>query len=180
MSVIWIRHGEKIYPNGAAPQGSHNHDPPIKDNVKCKIEKICEKIRSRFGVPTKIISSPFLRTRETALLIKDFFNSEKEINIVIDNNISEYLGWSRPKGQRADVSEETNQFITPTLGTEKLKDVEQRSREHVQYVNKTGITVVVTHGIVIGYIYQYLTGKKMNRINELRGITYSKGKIEYF
>jgi broad specificity phosphatase PhoE len=184
MSIAWIRHGEKIYNNGNAPPGSHDHDPPLKRDVKYKIKNLCEYLDSAGGFPTKIITSPFKRTRDTAALIHKYFYDKYgiKIDVFVDNNVSEFLGWKRPSGSIADVSKTTSAYITPILGAENLNDVEERSKQHVRTVHKDGFTLVVTHGIIIDYIHKYLTGFRLHRVKELRGVTLKDGivkKISY-
>lgn len=180
MSVAWIRHGEKIYKNGNAPPGSHHHDPPLKRDVKGKIKILCEHLDNNVGFPTKIITSPFTRTRDTASLIKRYFYNKYGINIqiFIDNDISEFLGWKHPIGCKADVSEITSSYIEPILGVENLNDVERRSRQHVQNMVNEGFTLVITHGIIIDYVHKYLTGNRLSRVKELKGITLENGLVK--
>lgn len=172
MSITWIRHGEKNYSNGHAPIGYHNHDPPIKENVKEKISNLCENLKEKHGLPEKIICSPFLRTRETAYLIREYLIENEKIypGIYIDNDISEFLGWGNPKGDFADISSQTEFFIKPILGTEKLKDVKKRSINHIKNVDRNKNILIITHGIIIGFLYKYLTGNNLHRVGELRGI----------
>ena len=71
-------------------------------------------------------------------------------------------------------------FKTTSLGIEKIKDVEERSKIHVNSINKHQKLLIITHGIVIEFIYKYLTGTKLNRVKELSGISLSRGNIEEF
>ena len=180
MNVTWIRHGEKIYKNGYAPDGSHHHDPPLKRNVKYKIKKLCEYLDESSGIPVKIITSPFDRTRDTAKMIRTYYKEKynKEIEIIVDNNIGEFLGWMTPTGDKADVSDKTNEYIRPSLGLETLEEVKLRSEEHVKELNYKGFVVVVTHGIIINYIHKFLTGYKFNKVKELTGISLNKNRVD--
>lgn len=180
MNITWIRHGEKTYKNGNAPPGSHDHDPPLKRNVVYKVTKLCNHLDFTTGTPTKIITSPYRRTRETSKMIRDYYYRKYNIfiPIYVDNNISEFLGWKKPIGGKADVSEETSSFISPILGTEKLKDVEERTKKHIENLTPDNFTLVITHGIVINYVNKYLTGVKFNNIKELKGITLKNNIVE--
>jgi broad specificity phosphatase PhoE len=179
MSIAWIRHGEKTYKNGEGPTGYHNHDPPLKPNVGEKVLIVCNRLDQLFKCPSKILCSPFTRTRETAILIQGFFYRKYGYSppIYIDNNVSEFLGWKHPQGTFADVSRDTRSYITPILGAEKLEDVRERSKKHTDSIQRQGFTIVVTHGIVIDYIHRYLTGYGLRRVKELRGITLNHGII---
>lgn len=180
MNITWIRHGEKTYKNGNAPPGSHDHDPPLKRNVIYKVTELCNYLDFTTGTPTKIITSPYTRTRETSKMIRDYYYRKYNIfiPIYVDNNISEFLGWKKPIGGKADVSEETSSFISPILGTEKLKDVEERTKKHIENLTPDNFTLVITHGIVINYVNKYLTGFKFNNIKELKGITLKNNIVE--
>jgi len=180
MNITWIRHGEKTYKNGNAPPGSHDHDPPLKRNVVYKVKKLCDHLDYSSGIPVKIITSPYTRTRETSKMIRDYYYRKYNINIPIyvDNNISEFLGWKKPVGSKADVSDETSHFISPILGVEKLKDVEERSRTHIRNIIPSSFTLVITHGIVINYVHKCLTGNKLNNIKELKGISLKNNVVE--
>jgi broad specificity phosphatase PhoE len=179
MSIAWIRHGEKTYKNGESPSGRHNHDPPLKDNVREKVLIVCNRLDHRFNCPSKILCSPFTRTRETAVLIQDFFYRKYGYltPIYVDNDVSEFLGWKHPQGAFADVSRDTRSYINPILGSEKLDDVRDRSKKHADSIQRQGFTIVVTHGIVIDYIHRHLTGYGLRRVKELRGITLNNGII---
>ena len=89
MSLLWIRHGEKKFKNGKGIPGYSQHDPPLKENSDMKINILGHNIFLNFGIPDKIISSPFLRTRETSLKLINFFRQQYsvEIPMVIDTNI---------------------------------------------------------------------------------------------
>ena len=182
MSLIWIRHGEKKFRNGKGIPGYYKHDPPLKEDCDSKINIVGYSIYLNSGVPDKIICSPFLRTREIAKKLQEFFfmTYNKFVDISIDNNIREFLGWVKPPGIKAEVSEETQQYVNPILGIEKIKDVEERSKIHVNSINKHQKLLIITHGIVIEFIYKYLTGSKLNRVKELSGISLSRGNIEEF
>jgi broad specificity phosphatase PhoE len=182
MSVLWIRHGEKKFRNGKGSPGYYKHDPPLKHNCDPKINIVGHSIFLRYGVPDKIICSPFLRTRETAEKLKDFFmsNYNKSIEISIDVNIGEFLGWIKPPGLKAHVSDETLKYVKPILGVEKVKDVEERSKVHIQGIDKSNNVLIVTHGIVIEFIHKHLTGRKLSKVKELSGISLSGEKVEEF
>ena len=182
MSVIWIRHGEKKFRNGKGMPGYYKHDPPLKDNCDTKINIVGHSIYLKQGVPDKIICSPFLRTRETAQKIQNFFfiNYNKHIDIDIDTNIGEFLGWVKPFGLKAQVSEGTSKYIKPILGIEKVRDVEERSKVHVNLINKEQNILIITHGIVIEFIHKHLTGKKLTKVKELAGISLSGKNVEEF
>jgi broad specificity phosphatase PhoE len=168
--IIWIRHGNKLYCNGKAPEGYHQHDPPLKEDAKNDIYKKVDSLLYEFGVPDRIICSPFLRTRQTveSILEQLYLSNVKKassITVEMDMNISEYLGFQKPYFSEADVDKETLDLSKTkiTLG-ESLKSLNFRVKEHISNLNlfddKSETIWVITHGIILNNIYYSLT--KMN------------------
>lgn len=183
MSITWIRHGEKLYKNGNAPEGCYGYDPPLKSSVYSEFGNLCSVIKNRYGIPKKIITSPFLRTRQTAFSIANQFLIEENIKIPIsvDTDITEFLGWRTPTGGKADVDSTTKFFIEPVLGVEKIRDVKQRVEKHLANIsNETEDVLVVTHGIIIQFIHRHLMNKKIAYVKELSGINISNNKVTRF
>jgi broad specificity phosphatase PhoE len=164
---IWIRHAEKQYNNNKAPYGYHHHDSPIKEDCITDIYNKVEFLVEKYGFPTHIICSPFLRTRETKthMLVKlNELDSRKasNVNMEYDVNICEFLGFQKPIGGYADIEDDTQLFFEDkvTLG-ESLKKLNYRVKTHLEnlkiYENKEDKCVwIITHGIVINNIYHNL------------------------
>jgi broad specificity phosphatase PhoE len=168
--IIWIRHGNKMYCNGKAPEGYHQHDPPLKEDAKEDIYKKVNNLLYEFGFPDRIICSPFLRTRQTVEAILEqlyLINVQKssKITVEMDMNISEYLGFQKPYFSEADIDKETLDLSkTKILLGESLKSLNFRVKEHISKLNltegKSETIWVITHGIILNNIYYSLT--KMN------------------
>ena len=164
---IWIRHANKMYCNGKAPEGCHQHDSPIKEDSIKDIHNKTDDLVKSFGFPNKIYVSPFLRTRQTVEKIMEYLyilniKRASEITIETDTDISEYLGFQKPFGDEADVTEETSSiFDNKIILGESLKNLNYRVKSHITRLNitenKPEIIWVITHGIVLNNIYYYLT-----------------------
>jgi broad specificity phosphatase PhoE len=165
--MIWIRHANKLYCNGKAPEGYHQHDSPIHEDSIKDIHNKTDILVEEFGFPTKICVSPFLRTRQTVerilqrLYILDT-KKTSDITVESDTDISEYLGFQKPYGNEADVTEETASiFDKKIILGESLKNLNYRVKSHITRLNlienKPEIIWIVTHGIVLNNIYYYLT-----------------------
>jgi broad specificity phosphatase PhoE len=164
---IWIRHADKKFDNGKAIDGYCQHDSPIKDDINEEIYDKVNLLVEKYGFPTHIIYSPFLRTRQTKdyMLIKlkeiDEILSEK-IEINHDLNISEFLGFQKPIGVPAKVEEETQLYFKQTiLLGESLKNLNLRVMNHIYDLNifdtkKEKCIWIITHGIIISNIYHNL------------------------
>jgi broad specificity phosphatase PhoE len=164
---IWIRHANKLYCNGKAPEGCHQHDSPIQEDSIKYIHSKVDSLIKEFGFPTKICVSPFLRTRQTVekmlqrLYVLDTKKTSK-ITIESDTDISEYLGFQKPFGDEADVSEETASiFEKKIILGESLKNLNYRVKSHITRLNiieeNPEIVWIITHGIILNNIYYYLT-----------------------
>jgi len=174
--IIFIRHGKKEYKNNKGPLGKPKQDPGLDKSMTN--EFIAEKVSKYFnlyGNPTKIISSPFLRTRQTSLKIKNFLNNNTEI--IIDKDIEEFLGFQKPEGKIADLDKETFLYTEPILGLEKYNHISKRI---VKFYNKIKDTkenlLVVTHGVLIFNLAKYLN-IDIKHVKELEGIIIKDDKF---
>jgi broad specificity phosphatase PhoE len=183
---IWIRHGEKKYRNGKGESGSYQHDSPIQEDENESIYNKVQKLYDRFGFPSRIICSPFLRTRQT----KDIMitklreidpKSTENIKLTYDTTISEYLGFQKPEGETADIEPQTATYFKHkvTLG-ESLKNLNYRVRNHLIDLNLLfpsdyQITWVITHGIILSNIYHNLSKKFF----EKRELPYRPNPLSY-
>jgi len=175
---IYIRHAMKEYANGE--QGC---DPPITEEGKEETIKIADKLYSAFGLPTVIITSPFLRTRQTALIIKNRLTklSSQDIPLICDKKIGEYLG-NQPLEIQAMLTKETLSY-DPFIG-ENISSLLVRIREHndtLAALEKDDFTFfIISHGLII---------KKLARFNGfflpgypscLAGLIINGSKVETF
>ena len=160
MSYIFIRHGKKLYNNGAPHNNLPAHDPPLQRMAEKEIKKLTVDLVSKHGYPRKIITSPYWRTRQTCELIKaellDMYDCTPIIEI--EKNIGEFLGHQRPKGKKADLETVTQQYVTEYLGRENLDNCEDRIISY--YINlplqEKGSVWIITHGILMHFLYKYL------------------------
>lgn len=177
---IFIRHAEKAYLNGTASSPiDKKHDPPLTENGKKSCIEKAKTLVETYGVPKMIISSPFRRCRETAENLKiGIGSSGKDIKIVIDTRISEYLGNHR--NSNLDITEET--AVYGIRHPESWKQFTVRIKEYVEEIKKNveskdskdskpeetednNIIWVVTHGVVIQSICKYLTPETWKKRN---------------
>lgn len=167
--IILIRHGKKAYRNNKGPLGKPKHDPELKSDLEKEIGKKSLYYFHTHGFPDKIISSPFLRTRQTSQIIKRFL--PLNIEITIEKEIEEFLGFQKPIGKLADLDSETKKYTQPKLGVEKFNQIQNRILKFYNKLSKDNQenVLVVTHGILINKLANYFQ-LKVKHINELEGI----------
>lgn len=166
----FVRHAEKKYNNNKGPPGFYQHDPDIYPFDKNKSIKIYQE--NKFDL---IISSPFKRTRKTSQQILNDLDL-KDVKIIIDNDISEYLGFQKPKYEKASIEPETMKYIQPLLGVENFFDLKKRLINFYNNLCKKeeDNILIVTHGINIEFLYQIIFEKKLkNRPNILEGFVFN-------
>ena len=181
---IWIRHADKQYCNGEAPYGFHQHDSPIrKESKEDIIEKTFTLVKNH-GFPTKIIFSPFLRTRQTKDIMLQYLkeidsNKYSKVQTECDINICEFLGFQKPYGTIADVEKETNSYFdTNIVLGENLKHLNFRIKTHLDKIQlkdkKEEIVWVITHGLILNNIYYNLCKKHLSfRFSPLSHVEYT-------
>lgn len=179
---IYIRHGEKEYKNGQ----SRGCDPPLTKRGREETLLLAERLYSNFGLPTLIISSPFLRARETALLLRAKVaelsrKSKEEIPLLCDRKVGEYLGNQSPASQSLLTSETLSYH--PLL-EDNISSFLVRVREHndiLGSLEKDNFTFwIVSHGLVIKKLARFNGYFLPGYPNCLSGLIITEGKRETF
>lgn len=163
--MLYIRHGQKAYNNGASTEFSL--DPHLtesgRDACKVRFRSLVEK----YGIPMKIISSPYLRARETATIASEVIYeiTNKTIEISYDPLIGEYLGHHNGKDINKCLHEET--LVHNPIPPEQWKQYSARVRKHTREA-QTNVWYI-THGLIIQSIALF-NGTKIPHPSELTGI----------
>ncbi len=153
-TLVVIRHAPKEYDNkdGRIPR----YDSPIL-GVEWERSRTLfkEYIDSHDIKPTRIISSPYLRTRQTAEILSDIAKIDVEVN----RYFSEFLGWNKDYGKE-HFTDDT--FIHKPFPPEKPHIFKKRVKQSFKYIlrdmKEGDIVWVITHGY---NIRTYLTAKNM-------------------
>lgn len=111
--MLLIRHTSKAYRNGKSEEFSC--DPEITPEGITKAESKFKEYIKIYGLPNKIVCSPFIRTRQTAEVLRDLMKIEYEtvIEIEVAPGISEYLGHQQNFNKITDVREDTQKYDIP-------------------------------------------------------------------
>ena len=173
-TVIWLRHAEKAYGNSKGPKDQPLHDPPILESEADRIALVSIDLTKRFGPPSHIFTSPFLRARETALKMHMALETAgygRPDDLEVDIKVEEYLGHQKPVGGTPSLDPETAKYTPIVLG-ETSEALSKRIKEHIGVLSipdtlfkpcpegsgtLENLTVwVITHGIVITKVHQQL------------------------
>jgi broad specificity phosphatase PhoE len=176
--MLYIRHSEKLYKNGQNTE--YSLDPGLTDNGKLNVMiKFTELLK--YGIPSVIYCSPYLRTRETAIIAQYVVknNTNTNVEIIVDSLLSEYLGHQKNVNFEKDVHKETLQYNPIT--TETWKEYTNRIKQHIKINNQlqidNKIIWYITHGIVIQSI-SFIYGNKIKYPSTLGGFIKINDNIE--
>jgi len=158
---VYIRHAPKDYANGNSE--IYKHDPGITEYGVEKCKFVARKLIENWGPPTRIISSPYRRCRETAMILNSCLEDPFD-EIFIDNDLSEYLGNHRHVAM--DVTQETKIYDPPHPETfdQMIKRVEKHNKRARRRANEFGNGVIwyITHGLIIKQL-AHLINIKLNK-----------------
>lgn len=181
---IYIRHADKLYKNGyvknetgsnSDPNMGYNYDPGLAQTAHAQCRLIAEALKDY--PPDKIVCSPYLRTRLTAVLLCLYSKKSVAETVEVNSEISEYLGNMKDDNLKTGVSESTLEYNPPLYET--ITDLEHRACEHnkknLKWDNK--ITWYVTHGIVMSKIVKYL-GYNIKKIKPCSALIVHDSSIE--
>ena len=148
---LYIRHAERVHANGK--DGHHSHDSPITERGREEARANARYLMDVYGKPSRIVASPFLRTRQTADEMAQAIGLD---SIEIDNGIGEFLGnWPN---ESVRLSPETLRY-RPWFG-ENMYELHLRVCRHLADAEKTDNVWYITHGIIISEISKITTGKR--------------------
>ena len=146
MRKIYIRHADKAYKNMESE--IFKHDPGITTLGVDRSINVAKRLIEEYGPPDKIVSSPFRRARETAMIMNTVLNNPLE-EIVIDNNLSEYLG--NHNNVPLDVTTATQIHNPPHPET--FDEMKKRVKRHVEKIRKKShqkeTVWFITHGLIL-------------------------------
>jgi broad specificity phosphatase PhoE len=185
-NIVWIRHAEKKFKNGYANNiDEYQHDPGIlneTDTIK-KIQELTETFKTIYGEPKKIIVSPFLRTRETSMVMTNYLKEKYNItpNIEYSSDIAEFLGFCKKihNKQLADLTPETKKFFSfPIYLGESLNHFNKRVEKHIKNIQNEKENIwVICHGIVISNILKFFNHYEKERPKPLDYIVLEKNNL---
>lgn len=171
---IYLRHADKLYSNGHSE--TYKHDPGIVDTEEKRIVAMANYLISQYGIPTAVICSPYLRTRQTAgHIVTALKQRGHDVPLYVDVRISEYLG-NRAQ-DILDVTPDTAQYHPPH--PERFHQLDRRVEEHNAYAPENAW--YITHGLVIDRLIRHITGNgtKIKGIDPLTAVVITRTGSDY-
>jgi hypothetical protein len=171
--MLYIRHAEKQYKNGKNKK--YSLDPDITEKGKIEALNKFKLLLDQYGVPERIITSPYLRTRSTAEIASLLIFEQMHINIEIeyDNQLGECLQHQSDKDLNICLRPET--LIHNPISDKKLKKYKNRINNHTKKSQYN--TWYITHGFNI-FTIASIKGYNIKHPRELCGIAIdSDGKV---
>lgn len=155
---------------------------PITENGKKQAEKVGKDLSKMMHYAT-IISSPYMRARETASIIKDQFNKFR-IFSYLENTLIIERAWGnlRDEVDQFKTREERNHlfdFYRRPIGGESFADVYQRAFIFLEYLknnfkydqsdpwNRENNIIIVSHGEFLKVLLMIIDG---NTVEEFDGL----------
>lgn len=157
MTFVFIRHGKKSWndksyeSNKNLVKTPHKDDPPLAEGENKILKSLGEDLVKLYGPPDVIVSSPYLRARETAEYINP--NLDK-IPIEININLSEYHGYK--KEIKLDLDPSTEEY--GVIIDKSMNNMKKRADEFLEILKTWSDAVVwiVSHRVVINYMIKQL------------------------
>jgi broad specificity phosphatase PhoE len=149
--IVILRHGPKLYDNGKSPNGTYQLDPPLSHEGSEEAYKCFSHLLTRFETPVRIVSSPFLRARETAEILRQAILDYTGTQVPIYSNtlLGEFLG-NGPKPEAGDLRMETGNPHSVIYEDSIYDMVRMRIPKVHRMTKKQPInTWMISHGIVI-------------------------------
>ena len=175
--MLYIRHAQKLYRNGRSSE--YSLDPGLTEEGRQAAKLKFTALVQTYKLPSKIISSPYLRARETAIIAQDIILNltGNFIEISYDPLLGEYLG---PHHKHRNLNEclHAETLIHNPIPPETWDQYILRIAKYMEtiqpdcWVN----TWVVTHGLIIQSISSR-SGMKISHPHELEGIYIDNGNI---
>jgi len=159
-------------------------DPNITDNGIKQAHIRFRELLHNYGTPSQIISSPYLRTRETAHIARAIIFEEKgqSVDIAYEHAIGEYLGHHKHRNISTSLHPDT--LVLKPIPPETWQEYSNRVRKYVNSSMKCGKSTspcgdvwYITHGVVIQSIAFFFNHEKIIYPSELHGIRIDNNKL---
>lgn len=152
MKIIYIRHGQKKYPNNfkSRKENEKAHDSPLSAKGLEQMNEIAYKLRDK--APEVVIVSPYTRTRQSCQVLTSL---SKDVRVIVDPVVSEYLG-----NQNFTELDDCTKNYNPPNHEETINHLDTRVAIHGESLKvhkDLGVNCiwVISHGLFISKAVDY-------------------------
>lgn len=145
-TLVILRHAAKQYDNKS--KGPQKYDSPITDDEWGRAKVVFSKyIADHSLTPTKIICSPYLRTRQTSQILSEMYPEQQ---LDINRDLSNFLNLSKEYDEK-NFDPETFNFTPypPETLLSFHKRVNKAFRSIIENSDENDVIWVITHRFVI-------------------------------
>lgn len=159
----FIRHSIKSYKNNKSSE--YSLDPPLTDEGETFAHTKFQTLIDTYGIPTKIISSPYLRVRQTASILQKILknNYDIDIEIIYEPLIGEFFTSDKynveyiNENLRASTLE--HHLIYPESWQQYTSRIRKFKNNLMNILPNENIWII-THGVVISSMAHVLFSEK--------------------
>ena len=160
---IYIRHSYQAY-NNTTPH-KMQFDPPLSEDGKFYAEQKAKDLIEEYGIPDRIISSPYLRTRQTAEIIAKEAGYTSEIEIETELSCYIHPGY---KNVLKNIRPETK-FYEPAYN-ETHDQLHERIEEYYNTLEPTNeLIFIITHSFCIYHLSSVEGTPMTDKIEHMEG-----------
>lgn len=152
MRVFFVRHGQAYSNVERIVNDRQSRIVHLTSIGKNQAEEAALKLKNK--KLDKIFSSPFTRTKETAMII----NKYHKLKIKIDSRIKEWdTGFDNKPYDDLNKFLQKDRLNAKVKGHESHKDVKKRVGEFISYLKKQNYSsvLIVTHEEIVRILYSY-------------------------
>lgn len=159
MVLIYIRHCS----DHSEKSSTFVHDAKIKRKGKKDCRKKVIELIEHYGAPKVIVTSPFLRARQTAKVMKEEIKklNDSKVRIIIDSSLGRFF--THDQRNQPQIRPETTTY-NPII--DKCDhDMKRRIRQHLtkvisrEYHKKPEVVWCISHGVIIKKLMEFIGQK---------------------
>jgi len=167
MVLIYIRHCRDESEDSA----TFTHDAKITKRGKRECQKATLDLVEKYGVPRTIVTSPFLRARQTSKIMKDIIKKTKgaKVKIIVDRSLGRFF--THEQRVKPEIRPETVTYnpIIDKSPREMIKRIKKHLRKVISkdYHKRSEVFWCISHGVIIKKLVEALGQKAPEQVEFL-------------
>lgn len=149
MVLIYIRHCA----DHSEKSSTFVHDAKINQKGRRECQKVTLELIDRFGIPKVIVTSPFLRARQTTKIMKSVIRKSKgvKVKVIVDKTLGRFF----TSDQRIEPQIRPETTAYGPIVDKCNHELKRRIRKHLKkviskgYHQKPEVIWCISHGVII-------------------------------